>query len=142
MNWIDQVPWTLVAILAGAWIIARQISRMDSGQARIHTAIVQLHEAMAVFSQDHLERTTTYGDKTEDVLLRIEDHLKDAARQSAPNEVARLSTFEENVKIKEALTLLSDILGGIDEMKTSLYGIQEDVSMISKAPVLDNGQDE
>jgi hypothetical protein len=89
---------------------------------------------VAVFSQDHLERTSTYGDKSEDVLWRIEDHLKDAARQSAPNEA--------NAKIKEALTLLSDISGGIDEMKTSLYRIQEDVSTISMAPVLDNGQDD
>ena len=85
MNWLDQVPWIAVAILAGAWIIARQMGQMDSGQAKIRTAIVQLHEAVAVFSQDHLERTSTYGDKSEDVLLRIE-YLKDAARQSAPNE--------------------------------------------------------
>jgi hypothetical protein len=134
MNWLDQVPWIAVAILAGAWIIARQMGQMDSGQAKIRTAIVQLHEAVAVFSQDHLERTSTYGDKSEDVLLRIEDHLKDAARQSAPNEA--------NAKIKEALTLLSDISGGIDEMKTSLYRIQEDVSTISMAPVLDNGQND
>jgi hypothetical protein len=102
MNWLDQVPWIAVAILVGAWIIARQIGQMDNGQARIHTAIVQLHQAVAVFSQDHLELTSTYGDQPEEVLLRIQDHLKDAVRQSAPNEA--------NAKIKEALTLLSDIL--------------------------------
>jgi hypothetical protein len=45
MNWLDQVPWIAVAILAGAWIIARQMGQMDSGQAKIRTAIVQLHEA-------------------------------------------------------------------------------------------------
>ena len=68
MNWLDQVPWIAVAILAGAWIIVRQ---MDSGQAKIHTAIVQLHQAVTIFSQEHLERTSTYGDQPEDVLLRI-----------------------------------------------------------------------
>ena len=66
--------------------------------------------------------------------MRIEDHLKDALRDSVLNEA--------NAKIKEALTHLGDISGGIDEMKTSLYRIQEDVSTISMAPVLDNGQDD